>query len=113
LTQLVSDEAKREVEESKKFLEDRLGIPINHFAYPYGDLSQSIVDMVQGAGYATACSVRAGFNNKNTSPFIIKRIGIFGEDSLWKFALKATFGTNEGSLSHRAKYYIKRLADRI
>jgi hypothetical protein len=101
------------VEESKKFLEDRLGVPINHFAYPYGDLSQPVVDIVKGAGYLTACSVRAGFNNKNTSPFIIKRIGIFGEDSLWKFALKAAFGTNEGSLSHMAKYYIKRLADRI
>ncbi len=113
LTQLVLDEAKREIEESKKFFEDRFGMPINHFAYPYGDLNQPIVDIVRDAGYLTACSVRTGFNKKDTDPFILKRIGIFGEDSLWRFALKVTFGTNEGSLSHQAKYYIKRLADRI
>ncbi|OGL46399.1 MAG: hypothetical protein A2W05_10265 [Candidatus Schekmanbacteria bacterium RBG_16_38_10] len=113
LTQLNSDEAKREVGESKKSLEDRLGMPINHFAYPYGDLNQPIVDMVKDAGYVTACSVRAGFNMKNTDPFILKRIGVFGEDSLWRFALKVTLGTNEGNLSDRVKYYIRRLADRI
>jgi peptidoglycan/xylan/chitin deacetylase (PgdA/CDA1 family) len=113
LTQLFSEEAKREIGESKKSLEDRLGMPINHFAYPYGDLNQPIVDIVKDAGYVTACSVRAGFNKKDTDPFILKRIGIYGEDSLWRFALKVTFGTNEGSLSHQAKYYMERLAYRI
>jgi peptidoglycan/xylan/chitin deacetylase (PgdA/CDA1 family) len=113
LTQLVSGEAKKEIEDSKKSLEDGLGMPINHFAYPYGDMSEPIVDMVKAAGYETACSVRAGFNMENADPFILKRIGIFGEDSLWRFALKVTFATNEGSLSNTAKYYIKRLTDRI
>lgn len=113
LTQLVSDEAKREIEESKKSLEDRIGMPINHFAYPYGDLNQPVADMVKDAGYVTACSVMTGFNKKDTDPFILKRIGIFGEDSLWRFALKVTFGTNEGRLSQQAKYYFERLAYRI
>lgn len=113
LTQITPAEAKREVEESKKSLEDRLGMMISHFAYPYGDLSQPIVDIVKDTAYLTACSVRAGINSKNTNPFILKRIGIFGEDSLWGFASKVTLGTHNGSFSHTAKYYMGRLADRI
>lgn len=112
LSLLESKDARREIEDSKKLLEDSLGVPINHFAYPYGDMNESIVSMVREAGYKTACSVVSGFNSEKVNLFELRRIGIYGADSIRRFAIKLTFGTNNGNLSLPAKYYISRLTDK-
>ena len=113
LSLLGSKDARREIEDSKKFLEDSLGVPINHFAYPYGDMNKSIVSMVREAGYKTACSVVSGFNSEKLNLFELRRIGIYGADSIRRFAIKLTFGTNNGNLSLPAKYYMSRLTDKV
>ena len=43
-----------EIIRSKKILEDKLGIKINSFAYPYGKLDESLINMVKEAGYTNA-----------------------------------------------------------
>jgi peptidoglycan/xylan/chitin deacetylase (PgdA/CDA1 family) len=51
--------ATAEIEESKADLEARLGLRIDHFAYPGGHFNASVVDAVARAGYRfayTACS---------------------------------------------------------
>jgi peptidoglycan/xylan/chitin deacetylase (PgdA/CDA1 family) len=50
--------AKQEIEKSKRDIEDGLGARVETFAYPYGYLSPAVRDMVQGAGYLSACAVR-------------------------------------------------------
>lgn len=113
LSHLSLEDAKREVEDSKKFLEDKLGIPINHFAYPHGDMNESIMNMVKEAGYRTACSTRAGFNSEGVNLFELRRLDIYGTDSIWEFAIKLTYGTNNGNLLLPIKYYIKRLSEKL
>ncbi len=113
LTTLDLKDAKREIEDSKKFLEDSLGTQINHFAYPYGDMKDSIMNMTRDAGYRTACSTRSGFNSEQVSPYELRRLEIYGTDTLWKFALKLTYGTNDGNLLLPARYYMKRMAERL
>ena len=112
LSTLDCEDAKNEIESSKKFLEDRLGTAINHFAYPYGDFNDSTVKMVIEVGYKSACSTKSGFNSKEVSLFELRRLDIFGTDSLLQFAIKVALGTNDGSLQVLAKYYMNRLAEK-
>jgi peptidoglycan/xylan/chitin deacetylase (PgdA/CDA1 family) len=73
LTQLSADRAREEIVASKKSLEDRFGRAVDHFCYPYGDWNEAIRDLVQEAGYRTACTTNPGVNLPGTSPFELKR----------------------------------------
>ncbi len=74
LTQIPLDEAREEIIASKKSLEDRFGVAIQHFCYPYGDWNETIRDVVSSAGYQTACTTITGINETGTSPFELKRL---------------------------------------
>jgi len=113
LSHLSLEDAKIEIEESKKYIEDKLGIPINHFASSYGDMNEYIVNMVKETGYRTACSTRSGFNSNGINLFELRRLDIYGTDSIWQFAIKLTYGTNDGNLLLPASYYVKRLSERL
>lgn len=113
LSTLDYEDARNEIEGSKKFLEDRLGVSTDHFAYPYGDFNDSTVKMVIEAGYKSACLVKSGFNSKKDSFFELRRLDIFGTDSLLQFAIKVALGTNDGSIMLLTKYYMNRLAEKM
>lgn len=71
-----SREIIAEIVDDKSTLEDVLGMRIKHFAYPRGGASNPIIDVpaaVRNAGYSAAVTVRAGFNTKQTSPFLLCR----------------------------------------
>lgn len=73
LTQLSREQARREIADSRKKLEDLFGRKIRHFCYPYGDWNQAVSDWVQEAGYQTACTTLPGVNGPADSPFALKR----------------------------------------
>lgn len=73
LSLLSRKEAKEEIFSGKKKLEDRFGISVEHFAYPYGDYNETTVELVQEAGFQTACTMHRGINLSDTSPFELKR----------------------------------------
>jgi peptidoglycan/xylan/chitin deacetylase (PgdA/CDA1 family) len=50
-------EVTRELVDSKKLLEDHLGVPVSSFCYPHGYSSPRVSRLVQRAGYANACVV--------------------------------------------------------
>lgn len=60
LTKLTSEKVKFELEESKKRLEDNLGIKVESFAYPFGDLNSTIIQSVKDAGYSSARGIING-----------------------------------------------------
>ncbi len=74
LTRLSPRQAQDEISASKKSLEDRFGVPIQHFCYPYGDWNPAVRDLVIAAGYQTACTTEFGVNTAATAPFELKRI---------------------------------------
>ncbi len=74
LKTLNSAEAKEEVFASKKSLEDRFGVPIRHFCYPFGGWTPQVRDYVIDAGYQTACGVEFGVNSSDIDRFALKRI---------------------------------------
>ena len=74
LTRISVARAREEVGASKKKLEDRFGVPVRHFCYPYGDWSPAVRDLVIAAGYETACTTEVGVNTSATPRFELKRI---------------------------------------
>lgn len=113
LTELSDDSVMDEVRTSKQTLEDIIGKPVPYFAYPFGLYNQMIRDAVEAAGYRAACSTRSGFNRSDVDRFTLRRIEIYGSDSLWKFRQKLKFGTNDMTLLFPVRYYATRLVSRI
>ena len=73
LSRIPRAQAKEEIRASKKKLEDRFGQPIEHFAYPYGDYDEAVLDLVREAGFKTAVTMDRGVNPRRTDPFRLKR----------------------------------------
>ena len=44
----------------RKKLEDLFGLPVEHFAYPFGESNEAVRDLVYEAGFGTACRVHSG-----------------------------------------------------
>ena len=74
LRRLASAAAREEIAGSKKSLEDRFGVPIQHFCYPYGAWNERVRDLVGEAGYATASTLVFGVNSAATTPLELRRI---------------------------------------
>ena len=74
LTNLSLEEARREIFDSKKVLEDLIGRPVRHFCYPYGSSNALIHDLVREAGYETATTVDGGYNFPETDKFALRRM---------------------------------------
>jgi peptidoglycan/xylan/chitin deacetylase (PgdA/CDA1 family) len=55
LTEIPLNEARGEVRDCKKALEDGLGEEVPLFCYPYGFLNRAIRDLIEEAGYRGAC----------------------------------------------------------
>ncbi len=74
LRRLSPADARDEIFSSKKLLEDRFGLAIKHFCYPYGAWNQTVRDIVAEAGYHTACTMDFGINTASTPRFELNRI---------------------------------------
>lgn len=85
LHELPHDLAQHEIAESRAALRSLLGVPIEHFAYPFGAFTPDIVDCVQRAGYASAVTVLPGIARTSDDRLRLPRILVNGERGLWKF----------------------------
>ncbi len=74
LRHVSSAQAREEISGSKKSLEDRFGVAVPHFCYPYGSWNESVRDLVAAAGYSTACTMRFGVNTVTAPRFELRRI---------------------------------------
>jgi peptidoglycan/xylan/chitin deacetylase (PgdA/CDA1 family)/cell division septation protein DedD len=57
-------------------------IPIDAFAYPYGDYNATIISVLQQLGFTGARSTDRGFNDKTTNPYILRAYSFENTDSL-------------------------------
>ena len=113
LPELTPDKMLTELVDSKQHIEAKLGITVQHFAYPYGLLDDTVREMTAKAGYTTACSTRSGFNNLATDQLILRRLEVYGTDSVRALKQKITFGVNDSDISFPIHYYLNRIKDRL
>ena len=94
LLRLSPEEARRELEESRKRLGDQLGEPPVSFAHPYGNGADDIPlrRLVEEAGYRAACSVHQGLADIKKAPLCLNRIFVRGDDTRFDFYLNLTRG---------------------
>jgi peptidoglycan/xylan/chitin deacetylase (PgdA/CDA1 family) len=80
-----------EVRDSRKMLEDRLGVPMHHFAYPRGERPAGAEDWVRGAGFKAGWATKSG----DEGVYRRRRLPISANASLADFGarlLKARLG---------------------
>lgn len=81
---------RTEVESSKKTIEDKLGVAVDWFAYPYGYFDRRVIDFVKAAGYTRAFTTCDSIWAGRGDPYRARRIEISGLDSDWALRAKIT-----------------------
>ncbi len=88
LNEVSPETGRRELEDSKRLLETKLGQNVRSFCYPFGDLDGESVAWVKGAGYDIAFTTRPGPVQQSTDPFWVSRTEVSGFDTLFDFRKK-------------------------
>ena len=63
LFEIDKDLILKELKESKELIENRLGVNIKSFSYPYGRGNESVNDVLKDVGYSVVVSKGPGLNN--------------------------------------------------
>ncbi|MGE3312867.1 MAG: polysaccharide deacetylase family protein [Limisphaerales bacterium] len=91
LTKIPREAAREEIRRSRKFLEDKFGVPVTDFCYPYGDWNEVIRGEVVDAGYETATTTDFGINGPDADRWALRRItarhssrGVRGIRAWWR-----------------------------
>ena len=67
---------RSQIEGSRRSLQDRLGLPIDSFAYPHGYHGEAVRADVVAAGYRTACAVKNTLSSAADDAFARARLTI-------------------------------------
>lgn len=76
LSVLEANEMMYELAESKKFIEDHLGSPVNCLSVPHGMINHKVIDVARKVGYKAVCTSEPGFSHESGNPAVLKRINI-------------------------------------
>jgi peptidoglycan/xylan/chitin deacetylase (PgdA/CDA1 family) len=84
--QEVGDEtAREEIIGSREALRAAFGVPVDHFAYPFGRFADATAEFVRRAGYLSAVSLLPGVACATDDPYRLPRIFVDGERGWCKF----------------------------
>jgi peptidoglycan/xylan/chitin deacetylase (PgdA/CDA1 family) len=83
LSSLPFEQARAQIVNSKRLVEDRTGVAVECFAYPYGEISPPIVEIV-AENFAVGLSAEMGFVNDQSQPEALERIdSYYLQQSFW------------------------------
>jgi len=81
-------EARSEIVDSKKYLEDLMGKEVISFSFPYGAYNKELKEIVINSGYKLAFTSNFSFNLYAQDKFLVNRNEIWSTDSLQVFQEK-------------------------
>jgi len=74
LPSLPAEDARHELRESRRRIQEALGTPTQHFAAPKGQLSAQVLELAKEAGYLTVCGTAGGVNGpREAASGVLKR----------------------------------------
>jgi peptidoglycan/xylan/chitin deacetylase (PgdA/CDA1 family) len=79
---------QNELEGSKHYIEDLIGLPVTEFAYPYGFADMRVRDAVLEAGYEVAACSRFDINKHNRDALMLNRCVVLSSDTSRSFKQK-------------------------
>lgn len=77
-----------EVRTPREILERRLPVQVHHYAFPYGDANEAVLDVLTRQQYQLAVTVNPGGNAFFAQPLMLHRTMIFGDVGLEAFKAK-------------------------
>lgn len=98
LERLDAEQIDREVSQSKQTLEDKLGVPVKTFAYPYAfpehnkAFTRRLAEILKSHGYEAGVSTVIGRARGTDNPFFLPRLPINTWDDLALFQAKLEGG---------------------
>lgn len=81
LPPLSEEEARRELTESKRLIEQQIGRPVHWLSYPIGGYTPAIARLAEAAGYRAAFTTNRGVSKNATDRFAVRRIKITDRDA--------------------------------
>jgi peptidoglycan/xylan/chitin deacetylase (PgdA/CDA1 family) len=76
LRRLSSPEMRAEVRDCKREIEDRLGQPVDCFAYPYGRLDARVMAVVSEL-FSAGCGTDLAFVRETSNPWCLERLDAY------------------------------------
>jgi peptidoglycan/xylan/chitin deacetylase (PgdA/CDA1 family) len=101
---------RAELVDARRRLEDELGSPVVHLAYPFGSYDGAVRALAADAGYETACSTRAGLSGADDDLLALHRVTIYGHDSWLDFASRLRSGV---ALRERVRQALGAVTERL
>jgi peptidoglycan/xylan/chitin deacetylase (PgdA/CDA1 family) len=91
---------RRELETSKKDLEDHLGAPVGYISYPFGRFNRRVVEISRQCGYRNGCAFwnRIGWRRE---PYVLERKAVYLLDG--RFGLDAKVNRRPWSFMENIK----------
>ncbi len=88
LNTLDTDEARKQIAESRQELMRVLDCDVRHFCYPYGRFGEVHSRMARDAGYVTATTTHRGRVHRGDDPYTLRRIMVARATNPLQFLLK-------------------------
>lgn len=92
LAKIASLDARKEILESKQYLEKEIGKKSDYFAYPFGNYNKEVINMIKNIGFQAAVTVEKGVVKLKDNPFELKRNSIDSAVSFSQFKHIVNFG---------------------
>jgi peptidoglycan/xylan/chitin deacetylase (PgdA/CDA1 family) len=92
LTRLGASELGREIEASRRRIEEETGISPRCFSYPFGRVNDNVKRAVRDAGYEAAFSLYPPHGNATVDRFALRRNGVYIIDNNFTLDCKMTRG---------------------
>jgi peptidoglycan/xylan/chitin deacetylase (PgdA/CDA1 family) len=83
---------RAELMDARSRLEDELGRPVLHLAYPYGSFDEDVQASAAEAGYLSACTTSPGLSGPEDSLLALRRVSVYGHETLLDFACRLQTG---------------------
>lgn len=101
LTKADDDKLRRELIDSRKYLEDEIGRPVDSLSYPHGSVDSRVARAAKGAGYRLGGTSRYGLNGPGREPLLLCRTEITAFDTPEDFELKLRGHWDWYAMRHR------------
>ncbi|MDN3920014.1 polysaccharide deacetylase family protein [Roseateles violae] len=89
-------ELESEVRVPRELLQRHLPVRVRHFAYPFGDANELVLELLERQQYELAVTVHPGGNAFFAQPLMLRRTMIFGDHDLDAFKAKLQIGRSHG-----------------